>query len=477
MPEKDIGSLVSVDQAFELSRRQIADLHKTYLNTTLVSMLKLLNFDKRFVKAEGSVIWDEDGLDYIDFLAGYGSLNLGHNHPLVLEAVAKIDGAPNILQSALSPFAAALAKNLATITPGGLQHSFFSNSGSEAVESALKMARAATGKHKIINTAGAFHGKTMGSLSVSGREKYKKLFAPLVGGVESVPFGDAVALEAKLAFRDVAAFVVEPIQGEGGVIVPPDGYLKEVARVCKHYGALFILDEIQTGLGRTGVMFACERDGVAPDIMALSKSLSGGVVPIGATIATERVWKQAYSGFDKALLHTSTFGGNARACAAGIAAIHVIVDEQLPRQAAEKGAYLMTRLKQLQDRHQMIKDVRGRGLLVGMEFREPFRGFVDALSRGALNKLYHEYFASLVASQLLNRYRIITAFTLNNPNVLRFEPPLNVPQEHCDRLVTALDEICEKNRSPVRTAVRAGRTAASRLVVNRRKKRPSGLKK
>ena len=456
--------LLSIDEALGLSRRETIKYHSAYLNATLVSMLKLLDFDKKFTRAEGCYVWDEDGKRYVDFLAGYGSLNTGHNNPAILEAVAKVDNRPNILQASLGALPAALARNLALISPAGLKHCFFCNSGTEAVEGALKLARLVTGRYKVVSATGAFHGKTMGSLSVSGRDKYKKLFRPLLEGCINVGFGDLLDLQQALAKEDVAAFIVEPIQGEAGVILPPHGYLEAAADICRESGALFIADEIQTGLGRTGVMFACEDEHVKPDIMLLSKSLGGGVMPIGAILTTEAHWKKAYGSFDRALLHTSTFGGNARACAAGIAALNYIVDNDLPRQAKEKGDYILGKLTALKAEHPMIKDVRGRGLLIGLEFKEPFKGYIDKFTKGRLNRLYHEYFASLVASQLVNKYGIITAFTLNNPNVLRFEPPLEIPREELDVLVTALDDICAKNKTPVRTVIRAGQTVTRRFA-------------
>jgi putrescine aminotransferase len=462
--------MISVEEALKLSRRETIELHRSYLNPTLVSMFKLLDFDKRFVRAGGAYVWDEDGNKYLDFLAGYGSLNVGHNHPRVIEAVGLVEDAPNLLQTSLNPVTGALASNLSVITPGRLKHCFFCNSGAEAVESALKMARAATGRHQLIHTEGAFHGKTMGALSVSGREKYKKVFRPLVGGIEAVPFGDIELLEARLKYCDAAAFILEPVQGEGGIVVPPDGYLKHVEKLCRKYGTLLILDEVQTGMGRTGAMFACEHEHVVPDILVLSKSLGGGLMPIGACVTTEQIWKRAYGGFDKALLHTSTFGGNTRACAAAIAAIDVIISEDLPAKAAKNGEYMLSKLRALQLKHTMIKEVRGKGLLIGIEFREPFKGYLDKLSGGLVNQLYKEYFASLVASQLLNKHKMITAFTLNNPNVLRLEPPLNIAREDIDLLIDAIDEVCKKNRSPVKTVIRAGRTTVGRVAAMTHKK-------
>ena len=352
---------------------------------------------------------------------------------------------------------------LAQVTPGNLQRTFFCNSGAEAVEGALKMARIATGRQRIVYCEGAFHGKTMGALSVTGRSKYQQPFAPLIPGCKAIPYGDAVALENELARGDVAAFIVEPIQGEGGVMVPPEGYLAKAREICSRYGTLLVVDEIQTGFGRTGKLFACEHENVTPDILCLAKSLGGGVMPIGATVTTPEVWDKAYGSMEKALLHTSTFGGNTRAVAAGIAALNAIVEQDLPRQAEEKGRYFIERLKELQEKHNLITDVRGRGLLIGLEFAKP-KGLVDRLTRGAVSKFSEEYLGAMVAGELLNRYHIITAYTLNNPNVIRLEPPLIVTREQIDQVLEALDRIFTRNRSHIQMALASTKTVVSSLL-------------
>jgi len=443
--EKD--KLINLEQALALDRAAVRKLHGEYLNAGLVTLLELLDFDKRFVRAQGVSVWDSKGEEYLDFLGGYGSLNTGHNHPRVIAAVEAVRSAPNLLQASLSPLAGALAKNLAAVAPGNLKRSFFCNSGAEAVEGAIKLARIATGRTKLIYTENSFHGKTMGALSITGRHKYQEAFRPLVSACQAIPYDDLAALEKALHPKDAAAFIVEPIQGEGGINVPSPGYLKEARRLCAKYGTLFIADEIQTGLGRTGRMFACEEEGVEPDLLCLAKSLSGGIVPIGAYIATDAAWKKAYGSLDRALLHTSTFGGNAWACAAALATLEVIIEEDLPRQAAEKGGYLLRRLGELREKSRLLKEVRGRGLLIGLEFAEKKKGLAHKLSFGFLDKLSEEYLGSLVAGELLNRHRVITAYTLNNPNVIRLEPPLVVSFEQIDYLLRALGEVFERNRS------------------------------
>jgi putrescine aminotransferase len=459
MPE-----FLDLRDAMELSREQNRDNHRRFINTELVNLLGILNFDKCFVKAEGTSIWDTEGNEYLDFLGGYGALNLGHNHPEIIAAVETVKELPNLLQAALNPLAGALARNLALFTPGELQYSFFGNSGAEAVEGALKLARASTGRTKIVSCEGSFHGKSFGALSVTGREKYRKPFEPLLPGIEFVPYGEIGTLEKILAQKDVAAFIVEPIQGEGGIIVPPEGYLKKVRDICTEHGTLLIVDEIQTGFGRTGKLFACEYEGIVPDILCLSKSFGGGIMPLAAYTATEKVWKQAYGSVEKATLHTSTFGGNSRAAAAGIATLEIIFRDDLPQQAAEKGEYLLERLRQLQGKYPFLKAVRGRGLMIGLEFAQPEKGLLNRLTGGAVEKLAGEYLGAMIAGELLNKHQIITAYTLNNPNVIRLEPPLTVSYQQLDTLLTALDGICAKNKGFGDMVLASGKTILGSLI-------------
>lgn len=437
---------VKLKEALELSREENRDNHRKYINPELVNLMSLINFDKLFVRAQGCSVWDESGNEYIDFLGGYGALNLGHNHPYIDEALELVKDSPNLLQASLNALTGVLAKDLALFTPGNLQYSFFGNSGAEAVEGALKIARAATGKQKIVSCLGSFHGKSYGALSVTGREKYRKPFEPLIPGVTFIPYGDIEALEKELSSGDKAAFIVEPIQGEGGIIVPPDGYLRKARDICSNYETLLIVDEIQTGFGRTGKIFACNHEEVVPDIMCVAKSFGGGIMPLAAYSTSKRVWESAYGSLDKATLHTSTFGGNSRAAAAGIAALEVIYQEDLAGQADEKGHYLRDKLLELKKQYPFIKDVRGRGLMLGLEFAQPENNLLNKITGGALEKAAHEYLGSLIAGELMNKYYIITAYTLNNPNVIRLEPPLTVSYSQLDRMIDALDQVCQKNK-------------------------------
>lgn len=429
---------ISLDDALLNIPSMQKENYKTYINPNLASMLGLLGFDKTFVKAEGVKVWDSEGDPYLDFLGGYGALNLGHNPRKIYEAIDQVKMLPNILQTSMNGITAALARNLAFITPGELQYTFFSNSGAESVECAIKMARAATGKTKIVYCRNSFHGKTMGALSVTGREKYRSLFKPLINETVEIEFNNIKSLESALDSGDVAAFILEPIQGEGGINLPHRGYIKTVREICSHYKVLLIMDEVQTGFGRTGSLFACEYEDVTPDIMCMAKSLGGGVMPIGATIAKGHVWKKAFGSTEKCLLHTSTFGGNTLAAAAGLAAIEEILDNELCEQATEKGEYMLSRLKDIQSQYPIIKEVRGRGLMIGLEFNN---------GNKVLKKISDEYTAALVSGELLNKNKIITAYTLNNPNVIRFEPPLIVSQEEIDHVLNSLEDVLKNNKS------------------------------
>jgi len=438
--------IIDFESALALSEHETRNYCKTYWNGSRTALMGLLNFDRQYARAQGTSVWDGEGNEYLDFLGGYGSLNVGHNHPKINEAVRRVEELPNVLQASINPLTGALAKNLAEITPGQLQRSFFCSSGAEAVEAALKLARLASGRKEIVYCKNSFHGKTFGALSVTGRDKYQKPFQPLLPGCRAIPYGDIAALEDALKSRQAAAFIVEPIQGEGGINVPPPGYLKEAERICRQYGTLMIVDEVQTGMGRTGKMFACEHEGVEPDIMCLSKSLGGGVMPLGACISTDRVWKKAFGSLEGATLHSSTFEGNTRAMAAGLAAIEVIYKENLIEQAREKGEYFLKKLRELKQRFPLIKDVRGKGLMIGLEFADTHSSIASKLSFGLVERLSEEFMGSLVAGELLNKYRIITAYTLNNPNVIRLEPPLVVTREQIDAVLEALESILKTHK-------------------------------
>lgn len=393
-----------------------------FINPYLAKLMNFAGFGVE-VKGDGCVITDHEGREYGDFLGGYGVFSLGHRHPAVVQAVKdQLDQIPLSGKTFFNENQADLANALVELVnpsndPEKLHFAFFSNSGAEAVEAALKFARAATGRQQIFSTLGSYHGKTMGGLSVTGREKYRKPFGEMVPGTTFFDFGDADSMRSAISDQ-VAAIIIEPIQGEGGIIVPPDGYLKSLEDIAHSVGALLIVDEVQTGLGRTGSMFAFEREGVSPDILILAKALGGGVMPIGATLFTPRIGEAVFS--QNPLAHTSTFGGNPLACAAGLAAVRTIKELNLPEQARRRGERLQNGLRDVTKDSDLVKEVRGRGLMVGVEFT------IDEVGE-------------LVIAQMVKR-GIVAAYTLNNPRVIRFEPPLIVSEELVDRACQVFGE-------------------------------------
>jgi putrescine aminotransferase len=394
---------------------EVFENYKLYLNPPLARVMKLSGSPVE-MRASGTTIWDQNGKAYLDFAGGYGVFTLGHSHPRVIAAVrAQMEAMSLSGKTMFNVVLGRAAKRLAELAPGDLQLSFWCNSGTEAVEGAIKLARAATGRAKIVATFDAYHGKTLGALSVSGRETFQTPFAPLLADVEHVPYGDASALDD--ALRDAAAFIVEPVQGEGGVNVPLPGYLRDVRAACDRAGALFIADEVQTGFGRCGYRFGVDRDGVVPDVMTLAKGLSGGIVPAGAFIARPGVWNRAYA--KQPLVHTSTFGGSEIACAAALAAMEVLEEEQLIENARERGEQLLAGCKALAAEFpHVIREARGLGLLAGVE-------------------LAHEGYGGWIIPEML-KAGVTAAWTLNQQRVIRLEPPLIVTAEEVERALHAL---------------------------------------
>lgn len=404
--------------------------YENYVNPTLGRLFRYMGVNVVEWEAHGAVIRDPAGNEFIDFVGGFGSINMGHTHPRIVKAVkAQMDRM--CLSSKVFPNEpmGELARLLAEITPGDLRYSFFCNSGTEAVEAALKLARWTMKKPGIIATKGGFHGKTLGSLSATGRELFRAPFAPLVPGFKHVPYGDAQAIREAID-GDTAAVIVEPIQGEGGVVVPPEGYLREVRQICDEAGILMIVDEVQTGMGRTGRMFAVEHEGVVPDLLCLAKSLGGGVIPIGAVVGRPGVWKGLIEG---PYIHTSTFGGSPLACAAGIAAITVLREENLPARAERLGRILIDGLREIQAEYpEIIATVRGKGLLIGMEMAA-------------------EGIGGMMLMHVIDR-KLLVIHSLNNEKVIRIEPPLVVTEEQIRKGLAIIEEAAKATREMLAAA-------------------------
>ncbi|MFQ5792489.1 MAG: putrescine aminotransferase [Acidobacteriota bacterium] len=371
---------------------------------------------------QGCHFRDVFGRRYIDCLGGYGIYSAGIQHPRIVEAVRNQLARMSLSsQELLDPLRGALAELLGELAPGDIRYSFFINNGADAVEGAMKLARLFTRKAGFIATVRGFHGKSYGALSLMGKAEYRTGFEPLLEDVYFVPFGDAAAVEeelrrAKAVGLDIAAVIAEPIQGEAGAIVPPDDYWPQLRAICSHHRVLLIADEVQTGMGRTGKVFALEHWDVAPDILCLGKALGGGVMPLSAFLSTPDIWRVLEP---NPFSHSSTFGGNPLACAAGIAAINVMLEENLPAQAASTGEYLLGELHKVREHHpDVLVGVRGKGLLIGLEF-------VD------------EEFGYAVAAGLFRR-GILVAGTLLNAKTIRIQPALNIPREVVDEVLTAL---------------------------------------
>lgn len=394
--------------------------YEKYINPAQAKLFRFMGLGSIEASAQGWTITDSEGRQFTDFLGGYGMFAVGHRHPKVVEAVEReLHGMPMCGKVLFNRPMADLAEALAEITPGDLQYSFFVNSGTEAVEGCLKLARLATGRPKFVAAANAFHGKTMGSLTATGRDLYREPFKPLLNGFSHVPFGDISALEAAVD-EETAAVILEPVQGEGGIIVPPAGYLTQAKAICEAKGALLIADEVQTGIGRTGAWFGCNHDGVTPDLMACAKALGGGIMPIGAIIGSPKAWQGL---IEAPFLHTSTFGGNQLACAAGVATIKVIKEENLLERCSEMGAYLKAGLQKIAEEFpSVIKEIRGRGLMLGIELTKEGAG-------------------GMLMSLMIDK-NVIVAYTLNNPKVIRMEPPMIVTKE-------IIDEVLEKFHASV----------------------------
>jgi ornithine--oxo-acid transaminase len=415
------------------------ELHARYLNPQLPRMLHAIGFDKVYERAEGAYLWDRDGNRYIDFLAGFGVFGVGHNHPVVRQALHDMLDAdlPSMVQFDCALLPGLLAERLLGQAPE-FDRVYFGNSGTEAVETALKFARYATGRKRILYCSHAFHGLTTGSLSVNGAVEFRQGFDPLLPDVP-IPLGDTDALEAELRKGDVAALVIEPIQGKG-VWMPPDGFLTAAAKLLHDHGALLICDEVQTGLGRTGRFFAYQYEDVEPDIVTVAKALSGGFVPVGATLAKGWIFDKVYSSMDRVLVHDSTFGSNAAAMAAGLASLAVIEDEQLVSNAERTGAALQAALQDMVEKYELLAEVRGRGLMIGLEFGKP-RSLKLRPGWNMLQSARVGLFAQMVVVALFQRHRILTQVSGDHTEVIKLLPPLTIGEAEVESFREAFDDV------------------------------------
>ena len=409
-----------------------------FVNPHLGELLSALRLDKQFVRATGCELYDQHNRRYLDCVAAYGALPFGHNPPAIWNSLRNVEssGEPNFVQPSLLDAAGMLAKQLLAVAPGNLRHVTFTNSGAESVEAAIKLCRAATRRQGILSTKNSFHGKTLAALSATGNPDYHQNFGAPTIDFNSIPFDDAEALRQELADRPeyYAAFIVEPIQGEGGIVVPTAGYLSEIREICSKAGVLLVLDEIQTGLGRTGAMFRCQSEGVEPDVMTVAKALGGGLLPIGAVLCTAKTYSKTF-----ALKHSSTFAGNALACRAGLAALQLLTNDEsmLLKRVEVYGQRLKDRLIELQTRYQhLIEEVRGAGLLLGIRFAVNRESWPNSFLGVAAEQ---DLFTPILSSYMLNVEGVRVAPTLNGNSVIRIEPPLTIRWKECEELLAALE--------------------------------------
>jgi ornithine--oxo-acid transaminase len=440
------------------------ELHAEYVNPQMIRVLRTIGFDRDWARTEGAYLYDVDGERYLDWLGGFGMFNVGRNNPRVREWLVEAMElqTPNAPQMGISPVTPLLAEELVRRAPASIGKALFTNSGTEAVEAALKLGRAATGRGRVVCVEHAFHGLTLGSLSVNGEAAFTDRFGPYLPGVARVPFDDLGALEAELQREDVALFIVEPVLGKG-VVLSSDGYLAGAQELCRRYGTLFCLDEVQTGFGRTGRMFAAEHWGLEPDLMPLAKSLSGGYVPVGALLMSDAVYDAVFDSLEHAFSHGSTFAPNDYAMVAGLATLRELDDRGLVEASAHLGKLLLERTRPLLDRHQVAKDVRGLGLMWAIEFGEPESG---RTTWRMLERMQPGIFAQLVVVPLFSEHRILSQVAGHRVNVVKGLPPLTISEDDVDRFATALDEVVgeaqKMGRAMTSFAIRAARAGRGR---------------
>jgi ornithine--oxo-acid transaminase len=423
-------------------------LYANSVNPQWVRLLDVLQMNVPFAHCQGAELFRPDGRRVLDFLSGYCVHNTGHNHPHIIAALKEeLDrSGPVMLQSHVPELAGELAWRLAESAGGRLKKAHFTSSGSEGVEAAIKFARACTGRAGLLFAEGAFHGLTCGALSLMGSGFWREGFGPLLPEAEQIPFGNLDDLEAELCTKKCAAFIMETIQGEGGIRIPDAQYLQQAQALCRRYGSLFILDEVQTGLYRTGRFLAAQHFGLDPDMVILAKALSGGLVPVGAVLITDDVYKSVYSSLHRAIIHTSTYSESSLAMRAGLTTLDVLEFERLGARALSLGQYLRERLQDTLSSYEMVKEVRGLGLFCGVEFQPP-RQWALRASYETFKRIHPGMFGQMLVMNLFHNKGILTQICGNNFQVLKVAPPLVVTEGQIDEFVSKLGEVVESIHS------------------------------
>lgn len=430
----------SIAELFSQHSTEKFTLHEQHLNNQMVRVLKTIGYDRVYTKAVGQYLYDENGTEYLDLLSGFGVFAIGRNHPTVVKALTETltMELPNLVQMDVSLLSGLLAKEILKTTPENTDKMFFCNSGTEAVEAAIKFARYTTKREKIVFCEHAYHGLTMGSLSLNGENIFREGFGPLLPSCSAVPFNDLAALEQALSGKDVAAFIVEPIQGKG-VNVPDDNYLPEVERLCKKYGTLFVADEVQTGLGRTGKFWAVEHWNVKPDMICMAKALSGGFVPVGGVAMTSKIMDSVYNRMDRAVVHGSTFSKNNMAMAAGLATLRVMEDENLVENSMKVGTDIIDSLNAMTGKYEFLKEARGKGMMIAIEFQSP-KSLKLKAAWAMLEAANKGLFCQMITIPLFKEHHILSQVAGHGMNVVKLLPPLNLTQKDRDTIVNAFDK-------------------------------------
>jgi len=443
-------------------------LHEQHLNNQMVRVLRTIGYDRNYKRAIGQYLYDEDNNEYLDLLSGFGVFAVGRNHPTVVAALQETLTLelPNLVQMDVSLLSGLLAEKILETTPDNLSKMFFCNSGTESVEAAIKFARYATNRENIVFCEHSFHGLTTGALSLNGEQIFREGFGPLLPGCSSVPFNDLQALEQALSKNNVAAFIVEPIQGKG-VNVPDKNYLPEVERLCEKYGALFVADEVQTGLGRTGKFWAIEHWGVQPDMICMAKALSGGFVPIGAVAMTQKVMDAVFNRMDRAVVHGSTFSKNNLAMAAGLATLRVIEDEKLVENSAKVGKDIINAINATTAKYEFLKEARGMGMMIAIEFHSPKSLSLKA-AWSMLEAANKGLFCQMITIPLFKDHRILTQVAGHGMNVVKLLPPLNLTQKDYDWIVNSFDQAIADTHQVPGSIWSLGKTLASHAIKNKK---------
>jgi ornithine--oxo-acid transaminase len=444
--------MFDIRQVVEQNRLQAHALGAQYVNPSFAKVLEVIGFDVNYARGQGQYLWDDKEQRYLDCLSGYGTFACGRNHPVIRKALqdAMDLDLPNLTKMGMPRLSGLLARRLCELAPGKFDRVFFSNSGAEAVETAIKFARAATRRDRVLCCEKGFHGLTMGALSVNGNDEFRSGFGRLLEPVTAVPFNDLEALERELRRGDVAALVIEPIQGKG-VNIPDDRYLPEAAAMCRRHGALFVADEVQTGLGRTGRWFAVQHWGVEPDILCCAKALSGGFVPVAATLTRDEIHRATFSSLDRCVVHSTTFGQNDMAMVAGLATLAVMEDQKIVENAAAIGDRLRDRLASTLGKYELVKEVRGKGLMVAVEYGPP-RSLALRAGWTMIHAADKGLFPQAILIPLLQDHHILAQVAGHHIDVIKLIPPLIIHEQDVEQIVTAFDEVtarCHKFPGPV----------------------------